>query len=573
MKTITYYGIPFFISFATASGELNENFYIKLLVFEFMFILMFVIFNSRVQYSLGDSVYLSVSMIDVVVLALLGLYLYHCVGYYNVIDHSLPIVYFLFYCFVRFTWKNYSFEVISDIALVVIVLHLLCCLLQYSAILPNNNSCFKVASSFGNPDMLSAYLAVLLPLSYQSSKWKGLRSLVLVLAIVLFFFLQARTAIVASMITLLIYYLSTRSVPRKYIIIGVIFILLGVVLLILWYNKSVLGRFYIWIVSFNMFLGKPCGWGLYAYEKYYPEFQSKFTMENPEIANLLNYDLVHSPYNEFLNIGVSLGIAGLLLYLIFVAYILTSAYKAKSFLFFPLLTYQVISLAYFPFKIIPLTVIYLLFCALVASVNKNYLYRLSVSVKMLRRISLFIVSVVLCGFLCDLYCFNHWRKAIEQSFNQETHSLAIKSFERSFLLLRTNGRFLISYAELLYHMGNEKESFAMMHQAENYFSDINFLHDLAIVYEIEGDTCEAKNKLKLAVSMSPNNIKVAFALFQLLYRIGDNEEAYWLANDLINRINTKVNHDPLERLMLNSLNEFQCKYESILQKNKNGINF
>lgn len=554
--TIIYCGIPFLISFATASGELNENFYIKLFVFELLFVLMYFLYISRVRHSLNNSALLSVSFADVMALALLGLYLYYCIGYCNIIDHSLPLTYFLFYFFIRFCGKVESFDVLSDIALIIILLHLLWCLLQYVEVLPNNNRYFKVASSFGNPDMLSAFLAVLLPLCYQGSKWKVLRILILVLTIGLFFFLQARTAIVASMITLLIYYFSKRSVPKIYIIIAVVAMVLGVVLLIFWYNKSVLGRFYIWIVSLSMLLGKPFGWGLYAYEKYYPEYQSKFTMENPDIVNLLNYDVVHSPYNEFLNVAVCLGIVGLLLYLMFVVYILISAYKTKSFLFFPLLTFQVVSLSYFPFKIIPLTVVYLLCSALVVSVNKNCLYQLLVSVKLLRRISFCIVSVVLICFMSNLYGFNYWRKAIGQSANHETFSLAAGSFEKCFPFLSGNGRFLISYAELLYRMRNEQESFVLMHRAEKYFSDINFLHDLAVVYEMEGDMYAAKNKFNMAVNMSPDNIRIAFAQIQFLDRIGETEEVYRLTKLLIDKIKKKKNQDPQERLILKSMNKY-----------------
>jgi hypothetical protein len=33
-------------------------------------------------------------------------------------------------------------------------------------------------------------------------------------------------------------------------------------------------------------------------------------MHHPEITNNFNTDIVHSPFNEFLNIGVTLGILG-----------------------------------------------------------------------------------------------------------------------------------------------------------------------------------------------------------------------------------------------------------------------
>ena len=38
-----FWFIPFWVSFATTSGELNENFYIKSFAFELIFIVMFIL--------------------------------------------------------------------------------------------------------------------------------------------------------------------------------------------------------------------------------------------------------------------------------------------------------------------------------------------------------------------------------------------------------------------------------------------------------------------------------------------------------------------------------------------------
>ena len=64
-----------------------------------------------------------------------------------------------------------------------------------------------------------------------------------------------------------------------------------------------------------------------------------------------------------------------------------------------------------------------------------------------------------------------------------------------------------------------------MHQAENYFSDVAFLHNLAMIYEEEGNITEAKNKLNMASNMSPNNIPILTAQVQFLRRIGKYDEA------------------------------------------------
>jgi tetratricopeptide (TPR) repeat protein len=292
-----------------------------------------------------------------------------------------------------------------------------------------------------------------------------------------------------------------------------------------------------WIVALSMIMTKPLGWGPYAFEKYYPEYQSMFTIKHSEIANALNYDIVHSPYNEFLNMAVTIGVVGLVFYLLFIIYILITAYKRESPLFYPLLTYQFVSLSYFPFQIIPLTVIYIMCCAIVVNTdNVSFRIRLihsSLKPKLLTICML--IPIMMCLSL-GLYSFGYWKRAIAQSNNERTYDRACKSFEHSYPYLKGNGRFLISYAELQYRIRNKKMASLLMYQAEHYFSDIAFLHNLAMIYEEDGRINEAKEKFNLAVNMSPNNIDITFAQVQFLQRIGDIEQACFIVKCLRQRI-------------------------------------
>lgn len=89
----------------------------------------------------------------------------------NILDHCLPLLYILFYFFLRLSLnKDNYWKILSNISLIVISAHLIICTFQYLSILPNYNSYFKVGSTFGNPDMLSAFLVVLLPICYKGGK-------------------------------------------------------------------------------------------------------------------------------------------------------------------------------------------------------------------------------------------------------------------------------------------------------------------------------------------------------------------------------------------------------------------
>lgn len=561
MLRYIFWFFPFLVSFVTASGALNEIYYVKLFAFELIFIIM-LIWKAFKEKKVVDSP-LSVYVSDALILGLLVVYSCFYLKQYNIIDNSLFLIYFLFYFFIRFWSSEKDVHILMNIAPIVILLHLLLCCLQYFSIFPNFNSYFDVGSTFGNPDMLSAYLAVLLPFCYISNKWKVFRIILILLTVSLFFYLQARTAIVTTIITILLYYVCRIKISRLYILIGVVMLILAIVLLIHWHSISVLGRFYIWIVALSMVIAKPFGWGPYAFEKYYPEYQSKFTIEHPEIANSLNYDIVHSPYNEFLNIAVTIGIIGLIFYLLFTISVLIIAYKTKSPLLYPLLAFQFVSLSYFPFQIIPLTVIYIVCCSIVlGTTNAPFRMRLIYSFSRLKLLTFCVLIPVIICLSLGLFSLGYWRKAIEQSYSIETYGEACGSFEKSYPFLKNNGRFLISYAELQYRMGNKQKAAALMYQAEHYFSDVAFLHNLAIVYEEDGNINEAKKIYRLATHMSPHNVNITFSQIQFLQRVGDIEHAYCIGKSLLQKNDRhKLPLRQQERFILRRINEFINKIE------------
>ncbi len=541
------------ISFAMANGKLNENFYCKSFAFN---IALFTILIITIIKRRGTTNATSFYFIDIMVigLAFISLYTYNRL-FNNIIDFSIPFMLLLLYLFVRLYYNKDLKRTLSCVVPIVMLIHLALCTLQYFSYFPNYSIFFDIGSTFGNPDMLSAYLSILLPFCYISHQQKTIRWTITLLTICLFFFLQARTAIIATAITLICYYIHIHGITKRQLLTGVVGILISILFLIYWHPISVLGRFYIWVVSLSMLINKPLGWGAYAFEKYYPEYQAQFTVQHPQIVNMLNYDIVHSPYNEFLNIAVTSGVIGLLLYVLFTLFIMRLAYNKKSIFLFPLITFQILSLTYFPFRIIPLTVIYVICCAsVVSSYHPKQDFILSISFRV-KRLSTYIITclVALCTGYCT-YCFYHWQDGIKLMDKKE-YAKAYFSFEKSYFLLQNNGRFLISLAELEYKRGEYNTTLQLMEEANKYFSDIPLLHNLAMLYEQKGMIDKAKEKLNLAVNMSPDNIDIRFAQIQFLQRIGEKEKALQKAIDLRNRIKkeTQDNNSIITLISLDKL--------------------
>jgi tetratricopeptide (TPR) repeat protein len=526
-----FYSLPFLVSFACSNGFLNENSYVKQFGFGIAFLFMGMI--SIIQKKSWTRTSIKIFASDIFILFLLVLYVYFYWGTHNDLDYSLPIIYFLFYCFIRIYTQGEEKEIIpllTKIASITIFIHIIICCLQFANISPNFHNYFPVGSTFGNPDKLGAYLSVLLPFCYINQKQKIIGYSLLLLSIILLLLLQARTALVATVLTGIFYLFLTKKLQKKYFLWGLIPLIVGVFALIWWHPASVSGRLFTWIVATLMIISKPQGWGLYAFQKHYPEFQSKFIMHHPEIVNNFNVDIVHSPFNEFLNIGVTLGILGLLCYILFVIYILISAYRTRSLLLFPLISFQIISFSYFPYQIVSLCFIFVLLVA----ININSII---IQVKVINKALLIISILLITTFLSfsNLQNYRQWQLAVRYAQNEEMYDDSNRIFKKQYASMKGNGLFLLSYAEFLDKTGDTGASFSLLKQTENYYSDPFFLRILALACENAGNINEAKCKFDMAVNMIPEQFNIAYEQILFLQRTGEKQEAYELALKLYNK--------------------------------------
>jgi tetratricopeptide (TPR) repeat protein len=253
-------------------------------------------------------------------------------------------------------------------------------------------------------------------------------------------------------------------------------------------------------------------------------------MHHPETVNNFHVDIVHSPFNEFLNVGVTFGILGLLCYSLLVIYILISAYKRRSLLLFPLISFQIVSFSYFSCQIVPLVIIFVLLAAI--NINSNPVY-----IKVKNKALLIIAILLTATFLSfsNLQNYRQWQLAVKYAQNEKTYDDSKKIFKKQYLSMKGNGLFLLSYAEFLDKMGDTEASFSLLKQTGNYYSDPYFLRILALAYENTGNINEAKCKFDLAVNMIPEQFNVAYEQILFLQRTGEKQKACELALKLYNK--------------------------------------
>jgi hypothetical protein len=372
--------------------------------------------------------------------------------------------------------------------------------------------------------MLGAYLAVLLPFCYINSAQKTFGFIVLFSSIVLLL-LQARTALVAITVTGILYLLLSGKITVKQLVKWVIFpFILVMGLLIWWHPQSFGGRLFIWVTSFNMMIKRPARWGLYAFEKYYPEFQADY-IAGHNISDIFNPDVVHSPYNEFLNIGVTLGTGGLLLFVLLIVSIFIVAYKIRTPLLYPLCSFLIVSMSYFPFKIIPLTIICVTFIALVVNFGQA---KALFSINIRRKVWLLILVMGMITLMTwnNWNNYSKWQLAVENMQKKEHWHTSQSRFYDIYPAMKGNGRFLIIMSKLQCLMGDTLSSLSLMKEAERFFCDNVFLKNLALLYENNGQIVEAKQSFDKAVNMVPGEFNVAYERILFLQRIGEHHDAY-----------------------------------------------
>jgi hypothetical protein len=522
-----FYSLLFVVSFVAWKGALNENIYVKEFAIGCAFAIMIII--TIIQSIKRGKVQLRITWGDIFVLGLASVYMYFYIGTYNDLDFVLPLIYFLYYCFMRMQdMKGFqdTIHVLSHIVILVILLHILFCTLQLIGVIPSFHPYFPIGSTFGNPDMLGAYLAVLLPFCYISRTRKIFKFSVLFLGIILLLLLQARTAIVATVITGILYMLLSGIISKKQLIKWLVLpFITGLGLLIWWHPSSFGGRLFIWFTSLNMIIKKPVGWGLYAFEKHYPEFQSEYVTSHDKIADIFNLDVVHSPFNEFLNVGVTLGVGGLLLFILFVMFVFVIAYRIRTPLLFPMCAFLIVSISYFPFRIAPLTIICITFAAFIINVSQiKPLFIINIRQKIWLLFPILLIVMSLTWTNWNKY--SKWQMAVENAQIKEKQHISNSYFSDIYTTMKGNGRFLITMSKLQYQMGDSLMAFSLMKEAEQFFCDDVFLKNLALLYEQNGQINEAEILLHKAVNIVPERFTIAYERILFLQRIGKHQEAY-----------------------------------------------
>lgn len=475
--------------------------------------------------------------------------IYYCV--FNNLYDSPPLVksllfyYVLFYFFLKLEYVNIemaylegSFKLLLTVVPFVILVHVIIFIFQnyQLSILANGNN--YRGSTFGNPDMLGSYLSVLMPFCLiQLRPFKIFGIAIYLLSLLLLVLLQARTSLVAQLgCGLMWILLNLRNKLMVNLIITSLSICL-IFLLFIWHPESVLGRFFIWLVSVKMITLKPFGWGLFAFDRDFPLLQASVIPEAESMMKLFTPEVVHSSFNELLNVGVTMGVIPLILFLVLCHIIFINLLKMKYIIVYPILAFFVISLTYFPFKIAPIIVIIIPLIAYISHKEPKCLH-LKLSGVYGTLLLLFMFSASLALAVKTIHAtktFNRWQYCYSIMSSVDSNLELEHLFVQLYPELRNEGRFLITYSNYLQGIGKTNESLELLEEATYYFSDITLYLQLAHLYEHLGFVTLAEEKYNVAISLAPTKLKAAYEKVLFLHRTGQLNDAYNAILEILSR--------------------------------------
>jgi len=555
-----FFSLPLLISFVFSSGNLNNNSYVKEFALSIVvFCQLILVFLQKKSWKKID---FDLKFVDVLLFVLMIVYSLFFINTKNNLDFTLPYIYVSTYYFFRIYLQDNNsdyIKILTKVVPFVIGAHFFITIFQILNILPNFHDFFPARSTFGNPDKLASYLSILLPICYTKQKKKITNIILIVTCVVLFIVIQARTALLSTAVTLICFLFFEKALSKKILWLGVSICLIGLFVLIWWHPDSFWGRIFLWIVALRMFISNPLGYGLYVFQKKFPEAQIDFIAKNPNLPSCFNIDqVVYSPFNEFLNIGLSIGIIGLILYILFIGLILKYAYRNKTHLIYPVISFIVISLSYFPMKIAPINIIMVLISAIiVTSVYSKTIFK----IRIIKAVKMLGLALAICCMICkNCHVFYQWEKAIKE-VNHTTEIIREDPFFKSYSQLNGNGLFLFSYANYYFQIGDIPNAMCLLEKAEKYHTSISLSLFMSNLHKKMNELEKAEMCLNKAIALSNGQFNPTYELFVFLIKVGEKEEAYKLAVQLYNKPINSTYYADMNIIKLR-LKHFIDEYES-----------
>ncbi len=460
--------------------------------------------------------------------------------------------------FITLTQKRLTFYVTKSKTIlwgINIICFLQACygILQFVGWFSSNHSQFAVTGSFDNPAGFATVLSVGFPVGVflftKSGQIGKYFAAVILIAIAMAVFLSgSRTGILAIIISSVVFFLSGsnrinvfRQLSHYRLITALGIGCLAVSVFILYHQKkdSANGRLLIWRVSSEMIKDRPLlGHGYGAFKAKYMDYQAEYFKNNPGSDYALLADNVRHPFNEFIKVAVEFGIAGLLVVLFLILFVLLkiieSGKEDRGLVLSGIVSFLVFACFSYPLQYVAVWLL-LVFYITISFPRKE--------IKIEKTpISIIARSTIVIGCLASLfYVYQQmraeikWKEIAINSLRGRTEEM-LPEYEKLYSTsLKQNPFFLYNYGAELNVAGKFDKSLAVFDLCMRYFNDIDVQMLLANNCRGLGKHGDAERHLKTAAAMCPVRFMPLYELAKLYEATGRHEKAIALAKKILDK--------------------------------------
>ena len=288
-------------------------------------------------------------------------------------------------------------------------------------------------------------------------------------------------------------------------------------------KDSAHSRLFSWQISAKVIVGNPViGVGTGYFGGAYAKQQAKYFTEFPESKYLFVADCPAYAFNEYLQIGTELGLAGLALFVMAVFMALRNIFSKPNPFQYGLIAFLVFAFTSYPFHLVPLLILFVISIA----TQKN------------RALPGCLTGKILFAIL-SVATFAAWigaRQPINDHFKAQTGWQKLKSlyrmdfydvegYEKIHAFLNYDIKFLFEYGHVLNKVGEHRKSNEILCQGAALSNDPMFYNVMGNNYLAMKDYERAKNNYEMAYSIVPSRIYPLYLLAKLYSEQGDNSKA------------------------------------------------
>lgn len=443
-------------------------------------------------------------------------------------------------------------------------------LLQMAGIIQSRNEIFTVTGSFFNPAPYAIHLVSFLPFSlsifffidgdnllHRVMKYLAIANVLILVAVLPV--TESRTAWMAGVAGAIVVLFVRYNLKQAIIVwLGTVrnkiiafLLVIGILFAGVWMYKfkenSALGRLFIWKVACGMVYKNPVtGTGFNGVRAHYNDIQAEYFKKHPgnfeeiKTANQVNY-----VFNDYLQILIEEGVAGLLLFLALMIITVYAAIKilsnaeqkplSKSLIigsFSGLISLMVTFFTTYTLESLPATLNLFFFIGLISAFStvQYTLPERSPIIKYpgyLVSVGLAIISVVLL-----VREFKSVRSYLQvTAYHSAVDRLTL--FQNNYDKLKNDPAYTLRYGKLLAESGKHEESIAMLNSTASYLCDTSLYRSLGDSHTVLGNREAAEKFYLKAITIAPQRFRPRYNMVNFYLKEGDTLKALSMAKYIV----------------------------------------